>query len=68
MPYATNAELPPAVRNHLPQAAQDIFREAFNDAHTRYGNDDAVAFRVAWGAVKREYEKIGRRWVPKWLD
>jgi cation transport regulator len=32
MPYATNDELPPAVADHLPPHAQDIFREAFNHA------------------------------------
>ena len=33
MPYAVNADLPPSVRSHLPEHAQDIFREAFNHAH-----------------------------------
>jgi hypothetical protein len=33
MPYQSNDELPPAVANHLPAHAQDIFRrEAFNHA------------------------------------
>jgi cation transport regulator len=32
MPYQSNDELPPAVTNHLPAHAQDIFREAFNHA------------------------------------
>jgi len=27
MPYASNDQLPPPVRNHLPPAAQDIYRE-----------------------------------------
>src|ERR1700734_4258049 len=30
MPYDVNADLPPSVRSHLPEHAQDIFREAFN--------------------------------------
>ncbi|WP_422316854.1 ChaB family protein, partial [Roseiarcus sp.] len=33
MPYDVNADLPPSVRSHLPEHAQDIFREAFNHAH-----------------------------------
>ena len=33
MPYGVNADLPPSVRSHLPEHAQDIFREAFNHAH-----------------------------------
>ncbi len=32
MPYTANDELPPAVRDHLPPHAQDIFREAFDHA------------------------------------
>ena len=27
MPYDVNADLPPSVRSHLPEHAQDIFRE-----------------------------------------
>jgi cation transport regulator len=65
MPYATNAELPPAVRAHLPAHAQDIFREAFNHALDSYGHE-AMAFRVAWAAVKRSYERrTDGFWVPK---
>lgn len=65
MPYATNAELPPTVRAHLPAHAQDIFREAFNHALERYGHEEA-SFRVAWAAVKRSYEKRSDGlWAPK---
>ena len=64
MPYATNSDLPPSVRNHLPPHAQDIFREAFNNAVDHY-RDDATAFRVAWAAVKRRYEKVGPVWVAR---
>ncbi len=64
MPYASNDELPPAVSNHLPPHAQDIFREAFNHAWQQHGGDEATAFRIAWSAVKRSYRKLGRVWVP----
>jgi len=64
MPYSSNLELPPAVRNHLPAHAQDIFREAFNHAWQEYRGDEERAFRVAWAAVKRGYRKRGRDWVP----
>jgi cation transport regulator len=64
MPYATNENLPPSVRSHLPPHAQDIFREAFNHAFVRYG--DARAFRIAWAAVKRQYERADGTWVPRW--
>ena len=64
MPYSSNLELPPAVRNHLPPHAQDIFREAFNHALDGYDGDEERAFRVAWAAVKRQYRKRGDEWVP----
>ena len=64
MPYGSNDELPPAVANHLPSHAQDIFREAFNHAWEEYGGDEERAFRVAWAAVKRKYRKRGGEWVP----
>ncbi len=64
MPYAVNEDLPPSVRNHLPEHAQDIFREAFNHALAEYGEEER-AFRVAWAAVKRRYRKDGGGiWVP----
>ena len=67
MPYATNHDLPDAVKLHLPQHGQDIFREAFNHAHEEYkdpqkrhGPKDSleeVCMRVAWAAVKEKYAK-----------
>jgi cation transport regulator len=64
MPYASNDDLPPSVADHLPDHAQDIFREAFNHAWAAHGGDEATAFRIAWAAVKRSYHKVGDRWVP----
>ena len=64
MPYASNEELPDSVQNVLPPHAQDIFREAFNNAWGEYGGEESRAFRVAWAAVKREYRKDpSGRWV-----
>jgi cation transport regulator len=57
MPYDTNSDLPESVRDSLPEHAQDIFRAAFNSAWDEYGHEEARAFRVAWGAVEREYHK-----------
>ncbi|MFI5015383.1 MAG: ChaB family protein [Hyphomicrobiales bacterium] len=68
MPYATNADLPVPVRHSLPEHAQDIFRAAFNAAFQAHASDprrEEAARRIAWGAVKRSYEKIGERWVGK---
>jgi cation transport regulator len=68
MPYFTNEDLPAAVRNHLPDHAQDIYRQAFNHAWEEYASDpdqEQIAHRVAWAAVKRDYVKAGNEWVPR---
>jgi cation transport regulator len=68
MPYRSNEDLPDAIRRHLPAHAQSIFREAFNHAWETYqakADREGIARRVAWAAVKRSYEKIGRDWAPK---
>lgn len=65
MPYASNQDLPPAIRGHLPAHAQDIYRAAFNNAWTRYAGREETAHRIAWAAVKRRYRKRGDEWVPK---
>jgi cation transport regulator len=68
MPYAANSDLPGAIRNHLPEHAQDIFRSAFNYAFEKHrGNprQEEIAHRIAWSAVKRGYEKTGDVWVRK---
>jgi cation transport regulator len=69
MPYASNEDLPPAIRAHLPPHAQDIFRASFNSAWQGYrarqpGQREEIAHRVAWAAVKRRYRKLGDAWVP----
>lgn len=66
MPYKHTSDLPEAVRDNLPGHAQDIFKEAFNSAWDEYADAakrdsdesrEAVSFKVAWSAVKNEYEK-----------
>lgn len=67
MPYRRNSDLPPAIRNHLPDHAQDIFRAAFNAAWAGHVGDprqEEAAHRIAWAAIKRSYRKMGDRWVP----
>jgi cation transport regulator len=56
MPYQKLEDLPDSVKNHLPKHAQEIFRAAFNSALDEY-DEEENAFRVAWSAVKRDYEK-----------
>jgi cation transport regulator len=63
MPYATNGDLPVSVQRHLPPHAQDIYREAFNRAFTSHPGEEVRAHRIAWGAVKRSYVKVGDSWV-----
>lgn len=68
MPYATNLDLPPRVRDHLPAHAQDIYRAAFNNAFHEHVGDprqEEAAHRIAWAAVKRSYVKVGNEWVPR---
>jgi cation transport regulator len=66
MPYQTINELPDSVRHVLPEHAQAIFKEAFNNAYDEYKNPEDrrdnlsredTARRVAWSAVKQVYAK-----------
>ncbi|MBR1369471.1 hypothetical protein RJ53_08180 [Methanocalculus chunghsingensis] len=66
MPYKKTDDLPSAVKDNLPDHAQEIYMAAFNNAWEEYRNpekrrDDAsheeTAHRVAWAAVKNKYEK-----------
>ena len=53
MPYRSNDELPPSVRDHLPPHARDIFREAFNHAYAAHASDprqEEAAHRIAWAS------------------
>ena len=68
MPYSQNTELPESVRDHLPDHAQTIFREAFNNAfaaHSAEPDCEQRAFRIAWSAVKRSYEKRDGKWLRR---
>ena len=70
MPYSINADLPPSVRSHLPEHAQDIYREAFNHAfaaHAGESRQEEAAHRIAWAAVKRSYVKVGNSWIARHL-
>ncbi len=69
MPYQSVKELPESVRENLPEHAQEIYREAFNNAWDQYANPkdrrgdasrEETAHKVAWAAVKKVYEKDER--------
>lgn len=74
MPYHKASDLPDNVRKPLPKHAQEIFLAAFNNAWEEYedprerkGNAsrDEVARKVAWAAVKQQYEKADGHWRKK---
>jgi cation transport regulator len=68
MPYYFNSDLPAPVRNHLPEHAQDIYRNAFNHAYAAHAGElrqEEIAHRIAWAAVKRSYVKQADTWVRR---
>jgi cation transport regulator len=68
MPYASNNELPLSITRRLPRHAQDIYREAFNNAYESHADDprqEEIAHRIAWAAVKRCYVKVGDQWLAR---
>lgn len=75
MVYEKREDLPDSVKNVLPAHAQDIYKEAYNNALEQYqdpekrkqgGSQEEAAHRVAWNAVKQKYEKgDDGNWHPK---
>ena len=62
--------------DQLPEHAQHIFKKAHASAVEEYQDPDKrrggkkesaeeVAHKVAWAAVKKEYEKEGEKWVKR---
>ena len=62
--------------DQLPEHAQHIFKKThasavkeYEDPEKRRGgkkeSTEEVAHKVAWAAVKKEYEKEGEKWVKK---
>lgn len=65
MPYKANEDLPKSITDHLSQEAQTLFRKVFNAVYEEYGTEEQ-GFKVAWSAVKKQYEKQGDGvWVKK---
>ena len=75
MPYDNISDLPDSVKNSLPEHGLEIYLAAFNNAWDEYkdpqkrkgdSSREEVAHRVAWSAVKEEYEKDKEGyWVKK---
>lgn len=66
MPYKSVSELPDSVKENLPKHAQEIYLKAFNSAYDEYdeakerrggATREETAHKVAWAAVKKNYEK-----------
>ncbi len=66
MPYASISSLSKDLRDILPRHAQEIYKEAYNHAWDEYkdkedrrgdASREETSHRVAWSAVKKEYEK-----------
>lgn len=74
MPYDNLSDLPKQVRDNLPEHGQEIYRSAYNSAWEQYADPEdrrgdqsreEAAHKVAWSAVKNEYEKEDGRWIEK---
>jgi cation transport regulator len=68
MPYRQNADLPPSVRGHLPDHAQDVSRETFNHAYGQLAgarDREQRAHMIAWSAVKRTYVREDSGWFER---
>jgi len=76
MPYNSVDDLPASVKDNLPPHAQEIYLKAFNSAWQEYsdsrkrmgGNSqEETAYRIAWAAVKKVYEKdkLTGQWKQK---
>lgn len=63
--YESKADLPESLRYDLPEEAQDIYLEAYNEAWENYDPEresgetgrESVAARKAWATVKRDFVK-----------
>ncbi len=67
MPYSKISELPDSVKV-LPAAAQLVFMRAVNSA-LKNKDTEEVAFKKAWAAVKRTWDKNkDGKWVKKMSD
>jgi cation transport regulator len=76
MPYDKIEELPDRIRANLPEHAQHIFLEAYNNAWKEYSKPEdrrqestreETAIKVAWAAVKKKYQKneVNGNWERK---
>ena len=73
MTYKFNKDLPEIVQNHLPERAQDIFREEYNAAWEKHQNRklkpdetiEEISYKAAWAKVKTKYMQKNEKWILK---
>jgi cation transport regulator len=75
MPYGSIEELPDELQHTLPVHAQEVYKEAFNEAWSTYHNPEtkpkdlsreAMSDKIAWQAVEAVYtQDPDNRWVKK---
>ncbi|MBA2410515.1 MAG: ChaB family protein [Gammaproteobacteria bacterium] len=74
MAYDRITQLPASIKDNLPKHAQEIYKEAFNNAWEQYSDPqkrrgdasrEEVSHKVAWSAVESKYEKHDGRWRRK---
>jgi CBS domain-containing protein/cation transport regulator ChaB len=74
-PFRSISELPGDVKSLLPKTAQQVYLDAYNSALRELqdptkppespGEIKKSASKIAWGAVKQQYQKKGDEWVAK---
>ena len=52
--------LPDAMRAQMSSRARGIFRAAVRLARSQHRDDEDTAFRLAWGAEQRQFEREAR--------
>ena len=63
MPVDTKQDLPGTIQRS-PDKAQRTYAETLESAHNEYDSEER-AHRVAYGALKHSFEKVGDHWEPK---
>jgi cation transport regulator ChaB len=64
MPMPTDKEDLPGTVKRSPKKAQRTYAKALDSAHEQYDSEER-AHRVAYAALKHEFEKVGDHWEPK---
>lgn len=50
---------------NLPSAAKALYEKVYQAAKKEYNGDEERAAKTAWAAVKKQYKKVGDKWVKK---